>query len=73
LFLIISLQEINQKKEGDKMENKPFELDLNVQQISTEEDVLAMCSDSGWICTPTCKTGTINCKISLSACSTCEG
>ncbi|WP_096187401.1 gallidermin family lantibiotic [Evansella halocellulosilytica] len=46
-----------------------FDLDVQVQNIqSSESDVAPL---TGGICTPSCLTGTLNCRVSLTFCRTC--
>lgn len=52
------------------MKNFDFDLDLQYDVKSIDDEV-GPASQSGYICTPTCNTGTLNCQVSLSMCETC--
>lgn len=51
------------------MMNNQFDLDLQVAQNEVAPNEVQPAS--GLICTPSCLTGTLNCKISLTFCRTC--
>lgn len=47
------------------------QFDLDLQVAKAEVAPKAVQPASGFICTPSCLTGTLNCQVSLTFCRTC--